>query len=130
VIKIKDNACYDVKGINSYGCSGSAVICVKVFCKSSQVFIPNAFAPRGDIGANKILVVRATGISSVRSFRVYNRWGKVVFERSNFPPNSPDFGWDGTINGRLADSGVYVYTAEVLCENGVPYTFKGNVTLF
>jgi len=130
MIKIKENACYNVTGINSYGCSGSTAICVKVFCKSSQVFIPNAFAPRGDIGANRILMVRATGISSVRSFRVFNRWGKVMFERSNFPPNSPDFGWDGTVNGRLADSGVYVYTAEVLCENGVPYTFKGNVTLF
>jgi hypothetical protein len=127
---IKDNSCYNVTGTNSYGCSGSATICVKVFCQSSQVFIPNAFAPRGNIVANRILMVRATGISSVRSFRIFNRWGKVVFERNNFPPNSQDFGWDGTVDGRIADTGVYVYTAEVLCENGVPYTFKGNVTLF
>jgi|GEM_PF-2509195 len=130
VITIKDNTCYNVTGINSFGCRGSAAICAKVFCKSSQVFIPNAFAPNGNIAANRILMVRATGISSVRSFRIYNRWGKVVFERNNFPPNSPDFGWNGMSGGRLADSGVYVYTAEVLCENGVPYTFKGNVTLF
>lgn len=130
IATIKDNTCYNVTGTNSYGCSGSAVICVKVFCQSSQVFIPNAFTPRGNIAANRILMVRATGISSVRSFRIFNRWGKVVFERSNFPPNSPDFGWDGMIDGHMADSGVYVYTAEVICENGVPYTFKGNVTLF
>ncbi len=130
VATIKDNTCYSVTGTNSYGCSGSAVICVKVFCQSSQVFIPNAFAPRGNIAANRILMVRATGITSVKSFRVFNRWGKIVFERSNFPPNSPDFGWDGMAGGRMADSGVYVYTADVICENGISYTFKGNVTLF
>ena len=130
VITIKDDACYSVTGTNSYGCSGSTAICVKVFCQSSQVFIPNAFAPRGNIMANRILMVRATGISSVRSFKIFDRWGKIVFERDNFPPNSPGFGWDGTVGGRMADTGVYVYTAEVLCENGVPYTFKGNVTLF
>jgi hypothetical protein len=53
----------------------------------------------------------------------------VVFERNNFPPNDANFGWDGRVNGKLADPGVYVYTAEVICENGIPYVFKGNVTL-
>jgi gliding motility-associated-like protein len=126
---IKDNVCYSVKATNIYGCSGSDTICVKVFCQSSQIFIPNAFTPKGDIPGNRRLVVRASGVSSVRSFRVFNRWGRIVFEKNNFPPNSPDFGWDGTVNGKPADPGVYVYTAEVICENGVPYTFKGNVTL-
>ncbi|MES1249324.1 MAG: gliding motility-associated C-terminal domain-containing protein, partial [Chitinophaga rupis] len=126
---IKDNVCYSVKATNIYGCSGSDTICVKVFCQSSQIFIPNAFTPKGDIPGNRRLVVRASGISSVKSFRVFNRWGRIVFEKNNFPPNSPDYGWDGTVNGKPADPGVYVYTAEVICENGVPYTFKGNVTL-
>ena len=129
VATIKNNVCYTVKATNIYGCSGSDTICVKVFCQSSQIFIPNAFTPVGDVQANRILMVRASGISSVKSFRIFNRWGKIVFEKNNFPPNSPDFGWDGRINGKLADPGVYVYTAEVICENGIPYTFKGNVTL-
>jgi hypothetical protein len=53
----------------------------------------------------------------------------MLFERSNFPANSTDFGWDGRVNGKMADTGVYIYTVEVICENGTPYTFKGNVTL-
>ncbi len=129
IATVKNNLCYAVKAINTYGCSGSDTVCIKVFCQSSQIFIPNAFTPRGDIAGNRKLVVRATGISSVRSFRVFNRWGRIVFERNNFPPNSPDFGWDGTVDGRPADPGVYVYTADVVCENGVPYEFKGNVTI-
>lgn len=115
---------------NVYGCKGSDDVCVKALCQQSQVFVPNAFAPAGNIPENRKLIVRATGIPVVRSFRVYNRWGKIVFERTNFPPNSADYGWDGQVNGRKADTGVYIYTVDVICEDGVPYSFKGNVTLF
>ena len=45
VATIKNNICYTVKATNIYGCSGSDVICIKVFCKNSQIFIPNAFTP-------------------------------------------------------------------------------------
>jgi hypothetical protein len=128
VATIRNNICYRVTATNIYGCSGNDDICINVFCQNSQVFVPNAFAPKGNVPGNRKLVVRATGISTVKSFRVFNRWGRVVFERSNFPPNSPDFGWDGMVNGKPGDTGVYVYTVDVICENGVPYTFKGNVT--
>lgn len=127
---IKNNICYNVAVTNIYGCKGSAAICVNVFCQNSQVFVPNAFVPNGNVPENRKLIVRATGISSVKSFRVFNRWGRIMFERNNFPPNSADYGWDGMVNGKLADTGVYIYTVDVICENGVPYSFKGNVTLF
>lgn len=128
-VTIKNNACYSVKATNSYGCSGSDTMCVNVFCQNAQVFIPNAFTPRGNIPENTRFTIRGTGIVSVKSLRVFNRWGRLVFERSNFRPNDPQFGWDGLVNGKPADTGVYVYTVEVICENGVPYQFKGNVTL-
>ncbi|KAA2240707.1 PKD domain-containing protein [Chitinophaga agrisoli] len=130
VATVKNDVCYKVTVTNVYGCVGSDDVCINVFCESSQVFIPNAFAPTGNVPENRVLMVRASGINSVKSFRIFNRWGRIVFERSNFAPNSPDFGWDGRVNGKLADTGVYVYTVEVICENGVPYTYKGNVTLF
>ncbi|MRG45471.1 PKD domain-containing protein [Chitinophaga sp. SYP-B3965] len=129
VVTAKNSICYNVKVTNIFGCSGSDDVCIKVFCQNSQVFIPNAFVPNGNVPENTKLIVRATGITSVKSFRVFNRWGKIVFERSNFPPNSADFGWDGRVNGKMADTGVYIYTVDVMCENGTPYSFKGNVTL-
>jgi gliding motility-associated-like protein len=130
VATIKNNACYVVNATNIYGCSGSDTMCVKVFCTGSQVFVPNAFAPNGNLAENTRLVVRASGIASVKSFRVFNRWGKIVYEKNNFAPNDPSHGWDGRINGRMADPGVYIYTVDVICENNVPYTYKGDVTLF
>ena len=128
-VTITNNVCYSVKATNIYGCGGSDTVCVKVFCKNSQVFIPNAFTPRAGLAENARFTVRSSGISSVKSFRIFNRWGKIVFERNNFSPNDPSYGWDGTVNGKAADTGVYIYTVEVVCDNGVPFTYNGNVTL-
>lgn len=127
-ITVKKNMCYNVTATNIYGCSGSDTICITTFCNNAQVFIPNAFTPKG-LAANSKFMIRASGIASVKSFRVFNRWGRIVFEKNNFPPNDPAYAWDGYINGKLADMGVYVYTVDVVCENGTPYTYKGNVTL-
>jgi PKD repeat protein len=125
---VKKNICYTVKATNIYGCSGSDTICISTFCNNTQVFIPNAFTPRG-AAVNAKFMIRASGIASIKSFRVFNRWGRIVFEKNNFPPNDPAYAWDGYVNGKLADMGVYVYTVDVVCENGTPYTYKGNVTL-
>lgn len=128
VATVKRDVCYQVKATNIYGCSDTASICIKAFCENAQVFIPNAFTPDGD-GKNDILMVRGTGIASVKSFRIFNRYGEVVFEKYNFPPNTPAYGWNGTIKGNIGIPAVYVYTAEVVCENGTTYSYHGNVTL-
>ena len=125
---IKKNITYALEVTSIYGCKASDTISIKVFCESAQVFIPNAFSPDGD-GINDVLMVRGKGIVSVKSFRIFNRWGQLVFERSNFPPNEPTYGWDGRVGGKPGPPEVYVFTAEVLCENGVPFTYKGNTTI-
>jgi len=103
-------------------------MCIKVFCENGQVFIPNTFTPDND-GINDRFLVRGEGIKSVKNFRIFNRWGELVFERSDFPPNQASFGWDGKVRGVLSTPDVYVYTAEVVCENDVLFTYKGNVTV-
>jgi gliding motility-associated-like protein len=128
VATIKNNTCYTTTATNNYGCSASDTICIRVFCEGTQVYIPNLFTPDND-GHNDRLIVRGKGIVQVKSFRIFNRWGQVVFERSNFAPNDASFGWDGTIKGIAAPPDVYVYTCDVLCENGTPYTYKGNVAI-
>src|SRR6266536_253415 len=48
IATIKKDICYNVTATNAYGCSGADTICIKVFCESGQVFIPNAFTPDHD----------------------------------------------------------------------------------
>ena len=73
-------------------------------------------------------MVRGNGIT-VKTFRIFNRWGELVFERKNFSPNDPKFGWDGKVRGVTATPDVFVYTADVVCDNDVLYTYKGNTTV-
>lgn len=125
-LTIRNNTCINVTATNFFGCAGRDTVCVQAFCADGQVFIPNAFSPDGD-GVNDILMVRGTGIRSVKSFRIFNRWGQAVFDRANFAPNDRNFGWDGKVNGQIAPTEVYVYTCEVICDNGTIFTYKGNV---
>ncbi len=128
VATIKNDITYVVNAETQNGCKASDSISIKVFCQNAQVYIPNVFTPDGD-GLNDLLMVRASGIRTVKSFRIFNRWGQVVFEKSNFTPNEKSNGWDGMIGGKKANPDVYVYTCEVICENDVTYTYKGNITL-
>ena len=112
---------------NSFGCRAVDSIFLTAFCKKAEVFVPNAFTPDGD-GLNDVLMIRGSGIT-VKSFRVFNRWGEAIFEKLNFTPNDPKYGWDGKRRGVAATPDVYVYTAEVVCDNGAVYTYKGNTTI-
>ncbi|MFL9482158.1 PKD domain-containing protein [Chitinophagaceae bacterium LWZ2-11] len=128
IAEVKKDACYYLTATNQYKCSGSDTICVKAFCESAQIFIPNAFTPDND-GMNDILMVRGKGIKEIKLFRIFNRWGQVVFERAHFQPNDKSSAWDGKINGVAATPDVYVYMCDVVCENDVAYTYKGNVAI-
>jgi gliding motility-associated-like protein len=124
---VKNNSFYSVLVTNDFGCTATDTIFINSICKSAQVFIPNAFTPDGD-GLNDVLMVRGKGVT-IKSFRIFNRWGELVFEKENFYPNDLKYGWDGKVRGVPATPDVFVYTAEVFCDNGVVYTYKGNTTI-
>ena len=129
VATINNNIIYRLEVETIYGCTASDTTSYTVQCQPDQVFVPNAFSPDGD-GINDVLMVRGKGVAKVKSFRIFNRVGQVVFERQNFNANDPSAGWDGRVNGVPASPDVYVFTAEVLCSAGANYTYKGNITLF
>ena len=124
---VKNNSFYTVEVTNTYGCKAIDTLIINSICKSAQVFIPNAFTPDGD-GLNDILMIRGRGVT-IKSFRIFNRWGEIVFEKENFYPDDPKFGWDGRVKGIPATPDVFVYTCEVFCDNGIPFTYKGNITI-
>jgi gliding motility-associated-like protein len=106
-------------------CSGSDTVLIKVYdsiCASPFVFIPNAFSPNKD-GNNDKLYVRGPFIESF-VFRVYDRWGELVWETTNLTE-----GWDGTLRGKLLDPDVYDYYLQATCVGGLENIIKGNVTL-
>ena len=127
VLTIHDNTSYWLTVTNQFNCVAKDAINIVTFCKSAQVFIPNAFTPDGD-RLNDVLMVRGKGIR-VNYFRIFNRWGELVFEKKDFDPNDPRYGWDGRVRGIPASPDVFVYTAEVICDNNVVQIYKGNTTI-
>ncbi|HEX6431163.1 MAG TPA: gliding motility-associated C-terminal domain-containing protein, partial [Niastella sp.] len=119
---------YHLRVTTQYGCESEDDVRIVVPCGKGAVYMPNAFTPNGD-GKNEVFNIKGYGIQRVKSFRIFNRWGQLVYGRGNFLPGDRKFGWDGMFNGRPADPGAYVYIAEVTCNEGKPIVVKGTVML-
>ncbi len=88
---------------DSIGCMDTAKQMIDVL-KSCYIAVPGAFTPNGD-GVNDYLYPLNALKAVDLQFRVYNRWGQMVFETTNWLRR-----WDGTIGGSLAPAGAYVWT--------------------
>jgi gliding motility-associated-like protein len=119
---------YYVTVTDNNNCKASDSIFVKTICNSQNYFLPNTFSPNGD-GVNDYFYPRGTSLYNIQSLTVFNRWGQMVFQRRDFPPNAENMGWDGTFNGRPAPADAYVYIVEVLCDNSQVVALHGSVTL-
>jgi gliding motility-associated-like protein len=119
---------YVLTATNDGGCTTSDSIRIQVVCNNSNFFVPNTFSPNGD-GVNDHFIVNGTGLNVIPSITIYNRWGQIVFQKSNFAPNTVADAWDGTFNGQPAPADVYIYTIQILCDNATLISYHGNVTL-
>jgi gliding motility-associated-like protein len=119
---------YAVTVKNSGGCTNTDHVTVLVVCNNGNLFIPNTFSPNND-GNNDRFYPRGRGIAMIRSLRVFNRWGEVVFERVNFNANDAAAGWDGTHKGQQLSTDVFIYSCEVVCENNEVLPFTGDISL-
>jgi gliding motility-associated-like protein len=119
---------YTVQVQDRYGCKGMGEVTVQVICTGQNFFIPNTFSPNGD-GSNDMFYPRGTGLFRIKTLRIFNRWGQVVFERREFPVNDPSYGWDGRYKGKNPQADVYVYQVELLCSNGELVKYSGNIAL-
>ena len=127
-IKPVTNTEYTVKVINGGGCTAEDKVNIIVTCDGSNIFIPNTFSPNGD-GANDIFYPRGSGLFKIKTLRIFNRWGQVVFEKNDFNANDPSAGWDGTFRGAKLNPEVFVYTIDIICDNNTILNYKGNVAL-
>ncbi len=114
---------YKVVATSAAGCTDSAVIAIKVFKTGPTVFVPTGFTPNND-GRNDLLYPIAVGMRSMEYFKIYNRWGQLVFSTQR-----NGHGWDGRINGQLQTTATYVWTVKAVDYTGKTYYQKGISTL-
>jgi gliding motility-associated-like protein len=119
---------YTVTAMDENGCLATDEMVVFIV-QAQQIYIPDAFSPNGDGRNDSFTVYAGPGVRRIQELKVFNRWGGLVFENSNFPPNDPALGWDGTVRGEPAQIGVYAYYALVEYLDGASLLFKGDVTI-
>lgn len=113
---------YTIQLTTAHGCVTIDTQEVKTL-KKIAIYVPNGFSPNGD-GINDYLRPTLTGFKSVTSFKVFNRWGQLVFQMSSDRP-----GWDGRVNQLPQDSQVYVWTIEAIDVDGVIHQDHGTTVL-
>jgi gliding motility-associated-like protein len=108
---------------DAVGCTDTVVKKMDVVV-SCVIAVPNAFTPNGD-GHNDYLYPSNIYKADNLLFRVFNRYGQMVFQSRDMFHK-----WDGTLNGRMQDPGVYVWTLQyTLRDTGKSYSFKGTTVL-
>jgi len=116
-----ENTWYYVIITSPEGCSSLDSLYIEVNA-NGNIYVPNVFSPNGD-GNNDIFYVHGNGIKHF-NLMVFNRWGQNIFES-----NDVDRGWDGTLNGKELNQGVFVYSLKVELYNNEIIKKTGNITL-
>ncbi len=113
------------------GCTGEDL--VNIFVKKfTSIQVPSGFAPGlGGNSLNDALHVHGNSklVKSISLFRIYDRWGEVLYEASGFGINDTTVGWDGTFKGKDMPPGVYAWYLEVEFVDESKEIYKGETTL-
>ena len=121
VILYQDQSFYlETKDIG--GCKGFDTVFVKVY-EGPEYYIPNSFTPNND-GLNDIFRPIPVGIISTDYFRIYNRYGQLLFQTNSWLK-----GWDGTYKGNPQQNGTYIWMIKGSDNRGKPIQKKGTVIL-
>lgn len=119
---------YTITIADQEGCLAADSVTVTVI-PVRPVFIPNIFTPNYD-GINDFFTAYGgPAARRIESMKIFNRWGGLMYETAAIPLGEEPLGWDGTFNGKVLNSGVYVYLIEVSFLDGVTFTYSGDINL-
>lgn len=113
---------FTVRVTDAIGCTDDDDVFIKVY-EGPMYYLPNAFSPNGD-GLNDIFIPVPVGIRSTDYFRVFNRFGQIMFQTKEWMK-----GWDGTLKGKPAEAGTYVWMIKGIDKNGSVVEMKGTIIL-
>ena len=106
----------------SAGCFTDDTVLVNVY-DVKGILVPTAFTPNGD-GLNDVLKPFTIDIKQLNYFRIFNKWGQLIFESNNTA-----IGWDGTYQGTAQPTGNYIWIGQGVDNNGHLVNQHGQVLL-
>ncbi len=123
---------FKVRMIDKNGCEDADDVTVRVR-KLRRVYIPTVFSPSSVNDPNShFRLYLGSDVVSISDFRVFDRWGNMVFEDFGFDRADQDnstHGWDGLFRGKPVNEAVFAYSVKVKFIDGLEEVYKGDVTL-
>ncbi len=119
---------YFLSAVNEQGCEVNDEITITV-TEDRPIYIPSVFTPNGDGFNDFFTIYCGSAVEQIKVFRVFNRWGALVYEVNDVNPGFDQFGWDGTLKGEFLENAVFIYYAEIRFKDGETMLSKGDVTL-
>ncbi|NOT37244.1 MAG: hypothetical protein HOP11_07680 [Saprospiraceae bacterium] len=110
------------------GCDSIRILYLEILSEG-EVYVPNVFSPNGDGINDKTTVYSNPDVHLIDMFRIYDRWGELMYENKSFPPNDPRIGWDGVFLYELCQPAVFTYYVEWRDKLGGPHRAVGDITL-
>ncbi len=119
---------YTLNIIDQDGCKLNASVLLNT-TKENCIYIPSAFSPNAD-GLNDHFQIRTGNcVKEILEFKVFNRWGALIYSTENYVLNQREEGWDGSYLGQPLNPGVFVWTVMVMYQDGTFDSLSGDVTL-
>ena len=119
---------YRVTVKDSSNCMAFDDVLLRVI-KRRPIYAPNAFSPNND-GVNDFFTLYGNQAAVlIKSLKVFNRWGDLLYLGTNLPIGGDRIGWDGTFGGKDVPPDVFVYVAVVSFIDGEEIVIKGDVTM-
>ena len=127
VVSPEKTTLYQVWVSNEDGCIATAYARVKVE-REYKVYAPNIFSPDGNNMNDYFMIGVGEDVTEVNLFRIFDRWGNMVFEQKSFLPENTQ-GWDGNFQGKPMDPAVFAFYAEVEFDDGRVEIVSGDFIL-
>ena len=118
---VNRDATFYIKAINLTGCFTIVPVIANIIYEG--IVIPNTFTPNGD-GVNDLLTVLIDNAIKIKSFKIFNKWGDVVFKTNDIYNY-----WDGTRQGETLPVGVYYWMVDGVDGTEMKVRKAGSVTI-
>ncbi len=126
-VKPLNSQVYSLFVRDTFGCIGRDEMLLTVR-RDSRIFIPNIIKI-GSVENESLTVYGGPELRAIRSLRVYDRWGELLYEGLDIPKNDPSVGWKGRARNKDVMPGVYIFVAEVVLTDGTSQVLTGDVTV-
>lgn len=110
------------------GCEASDIIVLRLTTEPFTWVMPNIFNPSSG-GNASIRIPRNSDIVQVLHWKIYDRWGNLVFDTPPYDPSATAVEWSGTYRGEPVANGVYMYYIQYQSSNGSTEHLSGDITI-